>query len=316
MSLRLPEHWLWDFWFAQSGDDVHVYFLYAPRSLGDPELRHRNARIGHAVSRDLSRWEILPDPIGPGAPGSFDELATWTGCVVEHEGRWYLFYTGVSTQDDGAAQRIGVATSDDLLSWDKRDLVFEADPRWYEVQAWRDPWVFFDDDTRAWHMLICARANHGPADGRGVIGHATADDPLQWKAQPPISRPGEFRQLEVPQLVRIGAKWRVVFCAGSGDHSAARLARPGIAAESGTHCLIADEKLGEYRLDSDRFLVGDPGGRLYAGRFLRHQGNWHFFAWEQFDEEGRFVGALTDPMPVTLSDGAITVHRPPAGHDR
>ena len=48
-----PDHWLWDFWFARDGDDVHVFYLQAPRSLGDPELRHHNATIGHAVSRDL-----------------------------------------------------------------------------------------------------------------------------------------------------------------------------------------------------------------------------------------------------------------------
>ncbi len=53
MALRLPEHWLWDFWFAQDGDDVHLFHLQAPRSLGDPALRHANATIGHAVSRDL-----------------------------------------------------------------------------------------------------------------------------------------------------------------------------------------------------------------------------------------------------------------------
>jgi hypothetical protein len=24
MTLRLPEHWIWDFWFAQDGDEVMV----------------------------------------------------------------------------------------------------------------------------------------------------------------------------------------------------------------------------------------------------------------------------------------------------
>jgi beta-fructofuranosidase len=36
VSLRLPDHWLWDFWFAVDGDDVHVFYLQAPRALGDP----------------------------------------------------------------------------------------------------------------------------------------------------------------------------------------------------------------------------------------------------------------------------------------
>ena len=75
MSLRLPDHWLWDFWFARDGDDVHLFFLHAPRSAGDPDLRHRSARIGHAVSRDLRDWQLLPMALGPGAPAAFDDQA-------------------------------------------------------------------------------------------------------------------------------------------------------------------------------------------------------------------------------------------------
>jgi beta-fructofuranosidase len=74
----------------------------------------------------------------------------------------------------GAVQRIGLATSDDLLAWKKQELLLEADPRWYETlgansraEAWRDPWVVWDDHSRRFHLLISARANHGPADGRG-----------------------------------------------------------------------------------------------------------------------------------------------------
>ena len=60
--------------------------------------------------------------------------------------------------------------------------MLEPDPRWYETaetrqwpdQAWRDPWVFRDDEL--WHMLITARANHGDPDDRGVVGHATSPD--------------------------------------------------------------------------------------------------------------------------------------------
>jgi beta-fructofuranosidase len=90
VSLRLPGRWLWDFWFARDGDDVHVFFLQAPQSLGDPELRHRHATIGHAVSHDLHRWRVLPDALAAGPPGAFDDLATWTGSVSRHEGRWRM----------------------------------------------------------------------------------------------------------------------------------------------------------------------------------------------------------------------------------
>lgn len=309
MTLHLPDHWVWDFWFAVDGaddGDVHVFYLYAPRSLGDPELRHRHARIGHAVSRDLDTWTVLPDPLPPAAPGSFDDLATWTGSVVWSGGRWCLYYTGVSTVD--SRQRIGMAVSDDLLTWSRRPMAFESDPRWYEPEDWRDPWVYRAAD--GWHMLTCARANRGAVDGRGVIGHATSPDGLRWTARSPVSEPGEYAQLEVPQRVRIGGRWRIVFSAGARDHSAARLARPGVVAEGGTHYLDAADD-GSYRTTSDRFLLGDPEGRYYAGRFLWHGGRWHFLAWQQYDERGGFVGALTGPMPVRIVPGGrLDIDRP------
>jgi beta-fructofuranosidase len=313
MPLRLPDHWLWDFWFAQHRDKVHAFYLQAPRSLGDPAARHHNATIGHAVSRDLRTWRVLPDALGPGPPGAFDDLATWTGSVLRHDGLWHLFYTGVSRAEAGAVQRVGLAVSRDLVTWSRRGVISEADPAWYEGEHWRDPWVEWDEGTRRFHMLVTATANDGPPVARGVIGHAWSRDLRAWEAGPPLSRPGEFRQLEVPQLVHLGGAWRILFSATQDDHCAERLRRVGVAAECGTHYLTSESKFGDYALDRDDFLVGDPGGRHYAGRLLRHDGTWVFFAWRQHDERGGFVGELSEPMPVHVgADGSLRVQVPPA----
>ena len=320
MALRLPDHWLWDFWFAQDGEDVHVFYLQAPRALGDPELRHRNATVGHAVSRDLRTWRVLPDALGTGPTGAFDDLATWTGSTLAHDGRWLMAYTGISTREDGAVQRIGLATSPDLVTWERRGMVSEADSRWYEKagpgtphEAWRDPWLVKADDGVGLHLLLCARANHGTRDERGVIGHVVSPDGRSWEARPPLSAPGEFSQLEVPQLVHLGGSWRILFCATQDDHSAARLGRPGVVRECGTHYLTAEEQFGPYALRGDAFLVGDPVGRHYAGRLLRHGGSWQFLAWRLRDARGRFVGELSDPMPLTEdAEGLLRVAVPPA----
>lgn len=318
MSLSLPDRWVWDFWFAHDGDEVHVFYLQAPRSLGDPELRHHNATIGHAVSRDLRSWEVFPDALGPGADGEFDSLATWTGSVVRHAGEWHMFYTGVSRAEEGKVQRVGVATSSDLVTWTKQGMLLEADPRWYErlhagvrEEAWRDPWVWHEPSTGRFHMLLTARANHGPIDGRGVVGHAVSDDLRTWEALPPVSEPGEFYHLEVPQLVHLGGAWRVAFCLTAADHSSARRARPGFVAEGGTHVLTGAGPLGPFELEEGPFLLGDPHASLYAGRFVEHDGAWFLMAWEHVDVDGAFVGRLSDPMPVSVgADGRITVVRP------
>jgi len=309
---RLPDKWIWDFWLVRDGDAFHVFYLQAPRSLGAPDLRHRAATIGHAVSSDLREWTSLPDALRAGPSGAFDDLGTWTGSVIRVAEGWMLFYTGISTRDDGRVQRIGAALSSDLLSWERIEgLVLEADPRWYGKlsrhgetdETWRDPWAFRDEATGRHHLFITARVNHGPYDGRGVIGHAWSDDRMHWTTGPPISPAGAFHHLEVPQVARIGGRYRLFFCAQDWAHSASRLTGAAVTRQFGTHYLVADELLGPYRLERDDFLLGDEVGRYYAGRVLETGDGWVMLAWLQYGPNRAFVGEISDPMPLRVDDG-------------
>ena len=97
MAFSLPGHWVWDFWLADTGELFHMFYLHAPKSLGHGDLRHRNARIGHATSHNLRDWQPHGEVLGPGAPGSFDQSATWTGSVLQGpDGLWRMYYTGSS----------------------------------------------------------------------------------------------------------------------------------------------------------------------------------------------------------------------------
>jgi sucrose-6-phosphate hydrolase SacC (GH32 family) len=188
--LRLPGDWMWDFWLADDGSRHHLFFLFATRALQEEQRRHHRAAIGHAVSDDLRTWARVNNAVAASDPPAFDDLATWTGSVVRGpDERWWLFYTGATWVDDQIRQTIGAATSPDLNVWQKdpSSPLVTADDRWYErlgdgiwpEEAWRDPWALADPHGHGWHMLITARANHGPAENRGVIGHARSPD-LQW----------------------------------------------------------------------------------------------------------------------------------------
>ena len=146
-------------------------------------------------------------------------------------------------------------------------MVLEADPRWYEPPAWRDPWVEARGD--GFEMLLTARGRSGPEDGRGVIGRARSADLRTWDVLPPVSEPGAFLHLEVPQRIHLGGAWRVLFCVTAEDHAAARLARPGARPQWGTHYLTAAERDGPYRLDREEFLAGDPRIRCTPGAWSR-----------------------------------------------
>jgi len=301
MTFSLDAHWVWDFWFADDGSSYHLYYLHAPKSLGDQNLRHRNARIGHAVSTDLISWTDLGPVLGPGEPGDFDETATWTGCVVRgDDGLWRMFYTGsrfLSADSSANIETVGVATSSDLHTWTKRtDAVAAADPAWYETlgtsawpeQAWRDPWVFADPAGNGWHMLVTARSNSGDEMDRGVIGHATSSDLDSWVVQPPLSAPGAgFRHLEVPQVVTVDGRSVLLFSC-----DAAALA--GDRATGGIWAVPLDAVTGPYPVEKALPLVDE---RLYAGRAVQNRsGQWVLLAFENRTDDGGFAGSLSDPI--------------------
>ncbi|WP_182111447.1 glycoside hydrolase family 68 protein [Actinotalea sp. JY-7876] len=305
MALRLPDHWVWDSWQTHDGGYHHLFFLRASRALHDPDRRHLRASIGHARSTDLRTWELVPDALVAADSPAWDDQATWTGSVVRApDGSWRLFYTGVSRADGGVVQRIGAARSQDLVTWHRvPGPLTEADGRWYEKydgeawfdEAWRDPWVLADPDGDGWHMLVTARARAGPPAGRSVIGHATSPDLDTWTVRPPLSEPAGFGQLEVPQVVEVDGMAFLLFCCWPAHMAPERRATwPG----GGMWCAPGRSLLGPWDLDRAR-TFDHPS--LYAARLVRDGPGWALIGFRDL-EDGRFVGEITDPLPV-VRDG-------------
>jgi beta-fructofuranosidase len=308
--LDLPEDWVWDFWVVDDPDSdpvvgtasYHLFFLKAPRSLGDPELRHRNASVGHAVSTDLRHWTRVADALAPQASPSFDDLATWTGCVVRgDDGVWRMFSTGLSRAEDGRVQRIGVSTSEDLLTWRRNpEPVLVADGRWYTTfrpgvagleEAWRDPWVVRDDAGR-WHLYATAHVVGGTG---AAVAHAVSEDLATWEVRPPLSAPSSrFGWAEVISVVEVDGRWALLFSClsdqmphdepGSGGIWSVAVDGPGAPVD--LSCAV--------RLTSED---------LYVGKVVPLRGGGHrFLAFANRDEEGRFPGGVIDPCEVAWND--------------
>ena len=304
--LDLDDDWVWDFWVVDDPvigpASYHLFFLKAPRSLGDPELRHRNASVGHATSPDLRSWTRVADALAPQPAPAFDDLATWTGCVVRgDDGVWRMFSTGLSRAEDGLVQRIGLSTSDDLLTWrrDPTPLVV-ADGRWYTTyragraaleEAWRDPWVVRDDDG-LWHLYATA---HVPVGTGAAVAHAVSTDLATWEVRPPLSGPSSrFTWAEVISLVELEGRWALVFSCLSDQmpHD-----EPG---SGGVWSVPVDGPGAPVDLSRAVRLTSED---LYVGKVVPlREGGHRFLAFENRDGAGLFPGGVIDPCEVTWND--------------
>jgi len=188
----------------------HLFYLHGPV-------------WAHNVSTDLIHWTELPvaleksaDPLDP------DGEACWTGSIVEHGGTFTLFYTGKNKKDPKGDQKVMVATSKDLIHWQKQPTrTFYADgkiywskpingpgePMRYHHQAFRDPDVFWDEKENRWGMLLHAMTAEGH---RACIGLYTSPDLVNWMPHAPLATYAEQISLDCPHAAPMGGRWFII----------------------------------------------------------------------------------------------------------
>ena len=306
MSLRLAGQWVWDSWFVKDQDTYHAFYLQASRALGDPNRRHRNVSVGHAISKDLVDWTVITDALAISDSPSFDSYTTWTGSVIRNDdGKWFMFYTGTSREDGGDVQSVGGATSDDLIRWTKisNEALVRADERWYAKldksqwhdEAFRDPWVFKLPGQNEWTMLTTA----GSIDAKSrreeaIMGVAKSTDLKTWTIHPPLGGPGQgFGETEVFQFEIVDGIPILLFCCGPQWLSDERKAAGEVG---GVYSMPVAADLSD--VDFNRATLF-PDTSLYASRLVQDtHGGWNLIAFLN-NVDGEFVGELCDPIPVT-----------------
>lgn len=313
--LRLPHHWVWDSWAADDGELHHLFYLKAPRD-EDLSSRHTRAVVGHATSPDLVTWTEQPDALGPRAGTAWDDLAIWTGSVVrDGDGRWRMFYTGISGRGGLKDQRLGQAVSDDLVTWERLadEPVAPVSPRWYKTgddpsasETWRDPLVLRDPDGDGWHLLVAARAVGAAPNDDGVLAHARSRDLDSWSLQPPLTRPGAgFGQLEVAQIQEIDGRHVMVFTCHPDEQT------PSRRTTWGDHCtwsVPGESLLGPWDIDAARPFTAMPD--LFAAPLVqRRDGSWCLIGFRNRESEGVDAMAIIDPLPVVLDADGYLVPR-------
>jgi sucrose-6-phosphate hydrolase SacC (GH32 family) len=202
----------------------HVYYLRGPG-------------WGHIASRDLVNWEERPHALAPErkreAPDGQD---CWTGSIVHHEGVFHLFYTGKNSNDPLGDQKVMHATSTDLDTWTKHpDHTFYADGKYYwsmpingneeaklnnHHTAFRDPEVFWNEDTKNWWLLLHASL---PDGSLAVFALYTSTDLVKWEPREPVYTYPLAVSGDCPNIFEMDGRWYII----AADYHYTSAAKPG-----------------------------------------------------------------------------------------
>lgn len=144
------------------------------------------------------------------------DLYVFTGSCIKHNGMYYIFYTGHNPHKRCQGlpeEKILMAKSVDLLHWEKVDGFAIEAPEHFEKHDYRDPYVYFDEDSQRYCMLVTGRiVNDGPINSKGVTLALCSCDLFHWELQDePFYAPNAFFAHECPDLFRMGDWWYLVF---------------------------------------------------------------------------------------------------------
>lgn len=282
-----------------------VFFGLEAQGIGDPNPFYEDGRY-HVFylqnegrhpwrvssSSDLADWTAPVEavPVGPvGAPDY------WTGsgsAVADPAGGYRIFYTG-HLPDGNPKEIVMVSRADSLAGpWSKI-----ASPRFsgvpdYDAMDFRDPFVFWNDEAKAWWMLLTTRRN-----GQAVIGLYTSPDLDRWTAALPLYAEASPLNLEVPDMFREEGEWFLLY---SDQRDASRQTRYLKAALSAGPYAYAPYDA----LDGRGFYAGKTAGtganRLLFGWIAHRRGR-------SDDAEFEWGGDLVAHAVRRTSDGMLAV---------
>ncbi len=244
--------------------------------------------IAHATSKDGLTWKRVRNALFVGHPGAWDDDMLWTMHAVHRKDQFYLFYTGLHIKDRGSTQKIGIATSKDLIHWEKNKNhgfpLSTTGPHYEDLAnnprqwlSFRDPFYFQDGEKE--YLLVCARASTGPLSRRGCVGLIEIEsNNLAYKT--PLLYPRMYDDIECPCIFKLNGRYYLI---GS------------IREDIKVRYWFCDEFMGEYHSFHADVLL--PQGN-YAARVVKDNGHWLLYNFYFMD--GKVNSKRVLPPPKQL----------------
>lgn len=164
--------------------------------------------------------DAVPEPLVlPGPAGAFDESGCSMSCVVRHDNRWFLYYTGwVLGRTVPFYLAIGLAISDDGgRTFVKHSLAPVLDRGSVDPFLVASPSILIEDGVwRMWYVSAVEWERHGDAmRHRYLVKYAESRDGITWKRDGRIAIPfahaAEYA-MGRPHVVREDDGYRMWFC--------------------------------------------------------------------------------------------------------
>ena len=229
-----PENYsIWDSWVVEK--DGTFYLIHLKGLIGDKVYNQAEEAVrgyGVATSKDLLHWEEQEEILNAG--DSKLEYAVdfhYTGSAIVHEGRCYVFFT----MRKWGGQRIGVAWSDDMVTWTEYPSpVLVPDSKWFigfnpqnygqsTSQVWkdridcRDFLVIKDPDGEGFLGYFVASAEGIYSTPVSVVGVARSNDLLHWEQKGIVYTPTGISMPEMMDIFKIGDKWYMTLTTGKNN---------------------------------------------------------------------------------------------------
>jgi len=289
-----------DFAIVRKDGVWHAYSIYVCISQSPP-CNTTTRGLMHLTSINLTDWTEVGYVIPPGTAGAWDSYDVWAPSIVERNGTYYMFYTGVK-QNAGSVleQKIGFATSTDLNTWTKSpsNPVMNCDDfTWAywatvedgsgDVAACRDPYVTWDSGEKQWVMYFSAKsqADNSPTAHTPTLGIATSSDLTTWNEYGYFSN-ANWYTAESPHIFKHDSTYYLVWT----DNC------------NGGRCLKYATSSSMYSGFTGRNNLTPAGASEYASEYIADQGREYFVRISDSNISSTITDLVWSGTPFSLPD--------------
>ncbi len=200
--------YLKDFCLFHKDDTFHLFHI-----AGTPGvtccLPGNELWFGHAATKDFIKWQTF-EPCFYIDPSGWDNGHVFAPYVLEKDGWYWMFYTGVSIDN---TQRIGAAVSEDLFSWERvkgNPLIRPEKYGWAFCPAsggaaCRDPHIFLSGEKYNIYYTAVTK------EGKSCIARAESTDLINWTDKGPAYISGQAAHCESSNVQEHNGKYLLFF---------------------------------------------------------------------------------------------------------